>query len=179
MPENQKRIPEEMFPEPDFLSPLKRMYSWLATKPDVVTPLKMIRYWSKPPREKERTLDEIRRAKRLGAYLARFRKAEKARRLERYFAENPVLAFQTALAGAAGLSERQRQYFGSRMSGIYGEYKGQLGQQMRAGVPKERLLKFYSFLEKYPWLEKYASLTPQQLGEYQPQYAPRARFLNY
>jgi len=92
-----------------------------------------------------------------------------------FLRSNPRATFQSFLPE---LSMPMRRHYGYRYDDLYGQYLGQLGQEIRSsgGLPS---LQFQDFLGNYPWLQEYMGIAPRARGSYQNRYAPRARFLNF
>lgn len=85
--------------------------------------------------------------------------------LTQYLASNPQAAYAGAIPTGGG--SRQNQYWGRNFGNVYNEYLGNVAR----GQPE---LQFTSFLENYPWLQKYYGMSPQQRGDYSGNLTPRA-----
>ena len=81
-----------------------------------------------------------------------------------------------------GQSPNQRRYFQNQFQDIHNQFLGQLGTQIRGGElptlsPEQHAQRFTSFLENFPFTERFAALPPQQRGVFPSQFNPRTRFL--
>ena len=65
-------------------------------------------------------------------------------------------------------------YWRGQQGNVWGEYQGALGQMARAGEPPS--LEFTSFLDNYPWLQRWFEQSPRQRGEQPGRFAPGLRW---
>jgi len=94
--------------------------------------------------------------------------------LSSFLGDNPQAVFQSRMARSTPQFGR---FWGNRYNDIYGQYMGQQAQQAQMGqMPSGD---FNSFLEQYPWLDKFYSYSPYQRGLSMNRMAPTTRFLNY
>ena len=86
----------------------------------------------------------------------------------------PYFSFQKQWGGEQA-SPNQRRFYQNSFGDVYDEYLGRLGQQIRGGgAPTER---FSSFLEQYPFTERYTQMPPEATGRGNTsRFAPRAKY---
>ena len=97
---------------------------------------------------------------------------------------------QTAFMGAVGREtfgrslpdptlDRARAGFRNQFSDVYNQYLGQRANQMRSRTDPSQLSTFSSFLEDYPFTQRYSAMTPYQRGTSRSRFSPSTRFIFY
>jgi len=100
---------------------------------------------------------------------------KKRNEAQQFLEATPQAAYMSFLPQ---LNRPMKRYFGGQFGDIYGEYMGALGQEAQTmdRLPK---MQFMDFLDRYPFMQEFGGLAPQQRGFYPSRYAPRTRWLNY
>ncbi|HAI41695.1 MAG TPA: hypothetical protein DCM40_28065 [Maribacter sp.] len=97
---------------------------------------------------------------------------------------------QTAYMGAVGSQtfgrslpdptlDRARASFRNQFSDVYNQYLGQRGRELSSRTDPSKLTTFSSFLENYPFTQRYSAMTPYQRGTSMSRFNPSTRFIFY
>ena len=89
-----------------------------------------------------------------------------------YLGENPQAAYSSFLTT---LTPDLQNYYKGSYYDLYNEYQGKLADEVKAGVEKQT--DFSTFLKGLDMRNRYQGLTNYQKGFYNPNVAPRTRFL--
>ena len=97
---------------------------------------------------------------------------------------------QTAYMGAVGRQnfgrslpdptlDRARAGFRNQFSDVYNQYLGQRGKELSSRTDPSKMSTFSSFLEKYPFTQRYSNMSPYQKGTSMNRFSPSTRFIYY
>jgi len=78
-----------------------------------------------------------------------------------------------ARATQAPASQARRRVYDNQFQNVYNDYLGALGTQIQQGAAPT--LRFADYLERNPFTERYAALTPQQAGRSVSRFSPSMR----
>ena len=77
-----------------------------------------------------------------------------------YYSSEPFGAGPSAASPfGGGYSPAAQQYWSGQYGNVMNQYEGELGRAMRLG--QEPPMSFHDYLGKYPWTERYSSLSPR------------------
>jgi hypothetical protein len=89
---------------------------------------------------------------------------------EGFLSQDPQAAY-SSFSDRFGASPIQQQYFQGQFGDIRNQFLGELGRQARGGQLPQGT--FTSFLEGFPFAERFAALPPSIRGAFTSRFAPK------